>query len=194
MAVILVAALGLGFAYNATSPLAVRSTPAAVEDVSPRDRSLGTVPSWPASVPDPALRNETMSAALILHAVGAGQPSADKKLPDTLPWPAVKPLLDQGQLTLVDARDTVSFDAGHIPGAVSLPASQLQDKIGEFTARYPKTRPLVIYCSNIHCGMAHAAAVVLAEEQGYENVREMPGGYAEWVAAVSKAQANAGGK
>ncbi len=140
-----------------------------------------------------ALRNETINAAVYTAPVGAAPPSVEKKLLTALPWPAVKSLLAQGQITLVDARDSLAFEAGHIPGAVSLPANALKEKLGEFATRYPKTQPLVIYCASIHCGMAHAEAVVLAEQQGYLDVREMPGGYAEWRLAETKAVAPNGG-
>ena len=33
-------------------------------------------------------------------------------------WAEVKPLLAKGEITLVDARDTVAYAAGHIPGAL----------------------------------------------------------------------------
>jgi rhodanese-related sulfurtransferase len=181
-AIIFAAAMCLGIAYNATSPLGVHAAPSAGGDVAASEPAVPVPPS----VPDPALDNETISAALFSIPAGTAQPPAEKQLLTTLAWPEVKALLAQGQITLVDARDSLSYEAGHIPGAVSLPGNMLDDKMGEFAAHYAKTTPLVIYCASIRCGLAHFVARALIEKQGYSNVREMPGGYAEWMLAESK--------
>lgn len=190
-ALIFLAASCLGVAYNAANPLGVRVT--AGPALTTGDGATGSR-SQMATQPDAALRNETINATLFASAAGAPPPPVEKQLLATLPWPEVKSLLAQGQIDLVDARDTHSFETGHIPGAVSLPLNQLKEKIGEFATRYPKTKPLVIYCSNILCGMAHVEAIQLTEQHGYEDVREMPGGYAEWMVAESKSGIAGGGR
>jgi rhodanese-related sulfurtransferase len=127
---ILGAALCLGVAYNASSPLGVQSPPA--------------------------------TAPLITV------------------WPEVKALLAQHRIVLVDARRAAAYEAGHIPGAVSLPFPELERRIAEFSRQHAPTQPLVIYCESLDCPDAHAEAAALAAQYGYGNVREMPGGYAEW--------------
>ena len=114
-----------------------------------------------------------------------GQPAEAAAAAVSIPWSEVKPLLAKGQIILVDARDAHSYKAGHIPGAVSLPFATLRDTIDSFMAGAPKTMPLVIYCASIQCGLAHSEAVALRQRFGYSDVREMPGGYAEWLAAES---------
>ena len=52
----------------------------------------------------------------------------------------------------------------------------------------------MIYCASIRCPVAHKAAVMLGGEFGYADVREMPGGYAEWTVAQSRETAAAGGR
>ena len=48
-----------------------------------------------------------------------------------MPWPEVKAKLARGEIVLVDARDTLAYEAGHIPGAISLPLKMVNEKIGE---------------------------------------------------------------
>lgn len=160
----------LGWAYNATSPLGVRATDPA------------TAPAPPSPVADPALHNETMTAAI----VGTGQPPETKKLIVSMAWAEVKALLAKGEIILVDGRDAVAFEAGHIPGAVSLPLKALSEKIGEFSQQYPKTKPLVTYCGSVGCPIAHIMAAALSEDYGFTDVREMPGGYVEWRTTEAK--------
>ena len=52
----------------------------------------------------------------------------------------------------------------------------------------------MIYCASINCPVSHAEAITLAEQYGYTDVREMPGGFAEWLTAESKGTTPAGGK
>jgi rhodanese-related sulfurtransferase len=190
MGLILAVAICLGLAYNATSPLAVHSNAGITGDPSPRDESLGEIQPLPAGTPDPALHNETVTATLTAQQGGTAE--LPKKLPSILAWPEVKSLLSQGRIVLVDARDKNAFDAGHIPGAVSLPLAELNQKIGDFMAKYAKTTALVVYCSNINCHMSHSLAATLTQQHGYADVREMPGGYAEWMVAESNAGKTAG--
>ena len=191
MGLILAAATGLGVAYNASSPLAVRVNASITEDFSLRGDSLGAILPPPTGNPDPAFHNETVSATLTAQQDGTAEPPA-KKLPGILAWLEVKSLLSQGRIVLVDARERTAFEAGHIPGAVSLPLSELNERIGDFTAKYPKNTALVVYCSNINCHMSHSVATALAQQHGYVDVREMPGGYAEWMVAESNAGKTAG--
>jgi rhodanese-related sulfurtransferase len=96
-------------------------------------------------------------------------------------WRQVAPLLENGSLALVDAGTAAQFRAGHIPGAISLPLQELSGRIGTFRAGIPPGRPIVVYCADPSCPAAHAEAVALAGTYGYRDVREMPGGYAEWL-------------
>ncbi|MBA3539999.1 MAG: rhodanese-like domain-containing protein [Deltaproteobacteria bacterium] len=71
---------------------------------------------------------------------------------------------------------------GIIPGAVLLSDSDT------FTAKElpaDKTRPLVFYCVNTHCGASHEAAEK-AITAGYTNVKVLPDGIAGWVKAGKK--------
>lgn len=161
---IFLTAVCLGAAYNSISPLGIRTA----ERVEP-------VPAVAPVIPDPALRNETITATL----VPTGEVPEAAKLIAGLSWAEVKPLLAAGKIVLVDAREAAAFETDHIPGAVSLPLRELDEKLAAFVAKVPKTQPVVTFCGNIGCPLAHVLAVRLSTEHGYTDVREMPGGYVE---------------
>ena len=74
----------------------------------------------------------------------------------------------------VDVRDPDSYKAGHIPGALSVPAAMMPDTL----SRLPKKKVLVLYCYNIVCYAAPKAALYLAKK-GY-TVVELVGGFEEY--------------
>jgi rhodanese-related sulfurtransferase len=172
---ILLTAVALGVAYNSASPLGVRA-PSSSGSVQDELAFLGAMPE---TENDPAIHNETIQALLVPSTTGQPQLTL-KRLPPAMTWREVKPLVAGGRIVLVDGRDAESFALGHIPGAVSLPMDQLQEKVSTFTAQYPKETPLVIYCASIRCQTANIQARALAELHGYSNVGGMPGGFAEW--------------
>jgi rhodanese-related sulfurtransferase len=71
---------------------------------------------------------------------------------------------------------------GVIPGAVLLSDSELFDP-NELPA--DKSKALVFYCANTHCGASHEAAGK-ARTAGYTNVKVLPDGIAGWVKAGKK--------
>lgn len=80
---------------------------------------------------------------------------------------------------VLDARPEESYQDGHIPGAVSLPAY-------EFETHYPRVRTLlnpdmtvIVYCSSSSCQDADLLAQQLAA-QGVDNLLIFRAGYAEW--------------
>ena len=72
---------------------------------------------------------------------------------------------------------------GVVPGAILL--SDKQDDVAQLPA--DKSKGLVFYCANTHCGASHEAAEK-AQLAGYTNVKVMPEGIAGWVAAGKKVQ------
>jgi rhodanese-related sulfurtransferase len=76
--------------------------------------------------------------------------------------------------TLVDVRDALSYEAAHLPGAVSLPSGRINSN----TPPLPREEVLVLYCWGPACNGASKAAARLAG-QGYQ-VKEMLGGIEYW--------------
>jgi len=90
-----------------------------------------------------------------------------------------------GQWQAVDANsDATRHQMGVVPGAILLTDSD-SFKASELPA--DKSKGLVFYCANTHCGASHAAAAK-ARIAGYSQVKVMPEGIAGWVKAGKKVQ------
>jgi rhodanese-related sulfurtransferase/DNA-binding transcriptional ArsR family regulator len=79
-----------------------------------------------------------------------------------------------GEVTVLDVRPAEEYRAGHLPGALSLPLSELEKRLAEL----PRRREVVAYCRGPYCVMA-IEAVTLLRENGFRAHR-MEQGVAEW--------------
>ena len=59
-------------------------------------------------------------------------------------WSDFKRLYDAHALVLIDVRSGESFEAGHIPGARSIPLPDVEKKITELRRL---KKPIVLYCA-----------------------------------------------
>jgi rhodanese-related sulfurtransferase/DNA-binding transcriptional ArsR family regulator len=64
-----------------------------------------------------------------------------------------------GDVTIVDVRPASEYEAGHLPGAISIPLGELERRACEL----PADRRVVAYCRGPLCVMAVSAAASLAE-------------------------------
>jgi rhodanese-related sulfurtransferase len=80
----------------------------------------------------------------------------------------------RGEVTLLDVRPVEEFQAGHIPGARSIPLTELSARLQEI----PKDRDVVAYCRGPYCVMAVDAAELL-RRKGFIAHR-MEQGVADW--------------
>jgi len=78
------------------------------------------------------------------------------------------------EVTVLDVRPAQEFRAGHIPGARSVPVSELKRHLAEL----PKDREIVAYCRGPHCVMA-IEAVELLRKRGFRAHR-MEQGVMDW--------------
>lgn len=77
---------------------------------------------------------------------------------------------------LVDVRTPTLYAAGHVPGALNMPARTISEqRLSEF----PADTLFVVYCAGPHCNGANKAAVKLA--QLGRPVKEMIGGLTGWI-------------
>lgn len=86
-----------------------------------------------------------------------------------------KAMLDAGKdLTLVDVRTQEEYDQGHIPGAMLLPSTDIQEKAAQ--ALPDKSAVLLVYCRS---GARSSSASKALAAMGYTNVYDL-GGIASW--------------
>jgi rhodanese-related sulfurtransferase len=92
-----------------------------------------------------------------------------------------KAIFDKGDVLFVDARSHNDYENGHIPGAISLPLSHFEERIGSFLNRYPLEQPIVTYCSGRTCEDSHDLVRFLLE-MGFTDVRIFIDGFPGWEA------------
>ena len=89
---------------------------------------------------------------------------------------AVKADLDAGKaIVLLDVRDSVEFDAGHLPKAVNISRGLLEFKVGRMLP--DKNANIVVYCRT---DARSALATAVLQEMGYVNVKNMLGAFKAW--------------
>jgi rhodanese-related sulfurtransferase len=87
-------------------------------------------------------------------------------------------LVNREGAVIVDVRDGKEFGNGHIAGAVNIPATSIDSRVGDLLAY--KEKPVVLVCK---MGQHAGAAGRKLKAQGFENVRRLSGGMAEWTAS-----------
>lgn len=85
------------------------------------------------------------------------------------------PKSEYAKMMIIDTRDASQFGKEHIPGAVNIEWRQVLVK----SAQIPKNKPVLVYCNS---GTLSAQAGFALRVAGWENVRILQGGYAEWKA------------
>ncbi|KXF50122.1 ArsR family transcriptional regulator [Rhodococcus sp. SC4] len=79
-----------------------------------------------------------------------------------------------GKVTVLDVRPREEYQAGHIPGAVSIPLDELADHLADL----PEDQEIVAYCRGAYCVLAHDA-VRLLTDHGRRAAR-LADGMLEW--------------
>ena len=79
-----------------------------------------------------------------------------------------------GAVTVIDVRPRKEYEAGHIPGALSIPVAELKRRLKTL----PRNRQIVAYCRGPYCVMAKEAVQIL-KERGYRAAR-LDLGVPEW--------------
>ncbi len=85
------------------------------------------------------------------------------------------PRIEYTKMMIIDARDAAQFAKEHIPGAVNIEWRQVLAK----SAEIPKSKSVLIYCNT---GSLSAQAGFALRVSGWENVKILQGGFAEWKA------------
>lgn len=82
--------------------------------------------------------------------------------------------MQQGNVVVLDVRPDAEYEAGHIRGAVSIPAADLEQRLKQL----PKRKAIVAYCRGPYCVFADEA-VRLLMARGYRAQR-LQVGFPEW--------------
>lgn len=82
---------------------------------------------------------------------------------------------EYAKMMIIDARDAAQFSRQHIPGAVNIEWRQVLAK----SSQIPKNKSVLIYCNT---GSLSAQAGFALRVAGWDNVRILQGGFAEWQA------------
>jgi len=72
----------------------------------------------------------------------------------------------EGAVTVLDVRPSEEFQAGHIPGAISIPLQELKRRL----SRLPQDQEIVAYCRGPYCVLA-IQAVEMLRAKGFRAVR-----------------------
>lgn len=98
-----------------------------------------------------------------------------QRLAYTLGPVELKKMVEDKKVKVIDVRAKEDYDESHIPGAISIPKTELRERLSELS----KHDVHVVYCYNQQCHLASNAALILAQN-GYP-VMEMEGGFDVWV-------------
>lgn len=91
-------------------------------------------------------------------------------------------LHESGKTLLFDARPTLIYRLGHIPGAINLPKNRCDEVIavrnGEIRNALAAGKTIVVYCTGTTCPDAHTVAMHLSGSGHPASV--FPGGWDSW--------------
>jgi rhodanese-related sulfurtransferase/predicted transcriptional regulator len=109
----------------------------------------------------------------------------DRKELEAVDREALIKRVKRGEVTVLDVRPVEEYEAGHIPGAVSIPVADLKRRL----AKLSKSREIVAYCRGPYCVFAFEA-VTLLRAHGFKAVR-LDEGIPEWKARGLRVEVSA---
>lgn len=80
----------------------------------------------------------------------------------------------KGAVTVIDVRPEQEFNAGHVPHAINIPFSKLEDRLKNL----PKDKEVIAYCRGPYCVLSFDAVKQL-RARGYK-ARRLEDGFPEW--------------
>ena len=114
-------------------------------------------------------------AALLLTACGQTKEKDREEIYMNITAQEAKVLMDtEKDYIILDVRTQEEYDQGHIPGAILIPDTEIEDRAkGELT---DKDQLILVYCRSGRRSKLAAQSLV---ELGYTNIREF-GGIIDW--------------
>jgi rhodanese-related sulfurtransferase len=120
-----------------------------------KTRREGTRIFYRLASPDVAGLFVTMKA-VAAAVLPAGEPAGNVQsvCPEV---PMIRSVKDTHEALMLDVRPAREYEAGHFPGAVSIPLAELADRVGEL----PRNQRVIVYCRGEFCVLARDAARTL---------------------------------
>lgn len=88
-------------------------------------------------------------------------------------------LYRQGNAVFLDARDPVSFQQGHIDGALNIPPEEVEDYREEVLATANAGFEVIAYCDGVDCPLSPELARAL-QRLGIPSVKVLVDGWGRW--------------
>lgn len=78
--------------------------------------------------------------------------------------------VEHGTALVIDARGRQDFQEGHVPGAVNIPASEMEQVVPEKLADVDPDQLIIVYCQSAACQSSEMVQEYLAS-LGFTNAR-----------------------
>lgn len=125
-----------------------------------------------------------LALVLVLAACGGASVSANPgasvdtlegelNLAQTVNVQTVASVMNRDDVVLIDVREQVEYDAGHIPGVVLIPLGEVPSRMSEI----PTDKTVIITCRS---GNRSGQATDFLRANGFTNVHNMSGGILDW--------------
>ncbi len=111
----------------------------------------------------------------------AAKPDAPPESPvvESLDLAGMKKVLAEGSAIIVDARSAQSYAFGHVPGAISLPASDFDASYEEKKILLPPSVRIVVYCTSASCDESEHVLDAL-KARGHKRLLHYENGWNEY--------------
>ena len=120
-------------------------------------------------------------AAILLTACGKTNGKEQEAMYVHITAQEAKTIMDTEEgYVILDVREQDEYDAGHIPGAILIPYTQIEEKAEEVLT--DKDQLILVYCRSGRRSKIAAEALV---ELGYTNIKEF-GGIIDWPYEVTE--------
>jgi len=110
-----------------------------------------------------------------VNMLGYAAMNARSGLTPTIQWHELEAAMAAGA-TLIDTRDPDEHRHGAIAGSVLIPVNELRDRLGEVPAG-----PILVHCA---VGIRGHTATRILRQRGWDDVRNLDGGYTTWAAGT----------
>ena len=118
-----------------------------------------------------------------VNMLGYAAMNARSGLTPTIQWHELAQAMAAGA-TLIDVRDASEHRHGAIPGSILIPVNELRDRLAEVPHG-----PVVIHCA---VGVRGHTATRILRQLGWDDVRNLDGGYTTWAAGTGRHTHRAG--